>query len=55
MKKPTTTEYGITEDDVAKAESIKNRLIIAAIGLMILGVVLLTEYDKTHRTSGCYS
>ena len=47
MKKPTVADYGITDDDVAKAQFAKKWLIVTAIGLMILGFVLLTKYEKT--------
>jgi len=47
MNKPTLADYGITEGDVAKAQSAKKWLIVSALGLMVLGFVFLTKYEKT--------
>src|SRR5437016_5329091 len=47
MKKPTIADYGITDDDIAKAQSAKKWLVIIALGLMVLGIVLLAKHQKT--------
>lgn len=47
MEKPTLTNYGITEHDIARAQTAKKWLIIIALGLMVLGLILLAEYKNT--------
>ena len=47
MKKPTIADYGITDDNIAKVHSARKWLVITALGLMVLGLVLLTKYKDT--------
>ena len=47
MKKPTIADYGISNDDIAKAQSANKWLVIIALGLMVLGIVLLAKHQKT--------
>lgn len=47
MKKPTLADYGITDNDVAMAQSAKKWLVVTALGLMVFGFVLLTKYERT--------
>lgn len=47
MKKPTLVDYRITEDDVSRAQPVKKWLIVSALGLMVLGLGLLTKYEET--------
>lgn len=47
MKKPALADYGITDADIAKAQGAKKWLVITALGLMLLGLVLLAKYKDT--------